>query len=328
MSPLLKHFSRIVVISLRHREDRRNKLLTNLCDNNLATEDDITWFDAIDGSKETIPDWWKSGSGAWGCRFSQLRVIEQAQRDGLTNILIIEDDAVFHPRTAEWLDVTVPLLPNNWGQFYLGGQHQAPTIKTSHPKLVKARNINRTHAYAVNHIAYQRIIDQISSDEIYRQNPGWHVDHHFGHCQETGVWDAYAPTWWMAGQDEGQSNIAGASFERRWWQEGLHYWKLPFVHLAYPAENPASEHLYFPEKSPPDTHAKLALWLRRIAYIAWSKGRLPTYDVDALDPTLIGKLWPGGIRTVKTENELDALADYPANGLFPHPFALTRSTPI
>ncbi len=131
MSAFLKHFSSIIVISLPSRDDRRQKLLANLTRHNLATEKDITWFDAIDGHKQTIPEWWKSGPGAWGCRLSHLHVIKHAQHNHLDNVLIIEDDAVFHPRSAEWLDVTMPLLPSDWAQFYLGGQHQAATIKTS-----------------------------------------------------------------------------------------------------------------------------------------------------------------------------------------------------
>jgi len=323
MSAFLKHFSSIIVISLPSRDDRRQKLLANLTRHNLATEKDITWFDAIDGHKQTIPEWWKSGPGAWGCRLSHLHVIKHAQRNHLENVLIIEDDAVFHPRSAEWLDVTMPLLPSDWAQFYLGGQHQAATIKTSNPKLIKAGNINRTHAYAVNHPAYQTLIDHISNDDTYRKKPGWHIDHHFGHCQETGIWNAYAPAWWMAGQDEGQSNIATAKFELRWWQEGRHYWRLPFVQLNYPAENSTSEYLYHPEVSHPESLSKLAVWLRQVARTAWATGRLPSYDFNTLDPALVAKLWPGGIRTIYDEKELASLADYPANGLFPHPFSLT-----
>ncbi|MFK7911693.1 MAG: glycosyltransferase family 25 protein [Akkermansiaceae bacterium] len=319
MHHLLKHFDRIVVISLPDRSDRREKLLANLTACGLATEDDITWFDAVDGRVENIPSWWETGPGAWGCRFSQLNVIQQAQRDGLESVLIIEDDAVFHPRAGEWLDATMPLLPADWGQFFLGGQHMKSPIATGHPMLVRANGTTRTHAYAVNQRAYQLIIDQVANDEEYKKRPGWHVDHQFGYCQINGYWKAYAPTWWMAGQDEGESNIVRSNFGRRWWQEGKHYWKLPFVsHNLRPEE--VGSYLYLPEMPTPQNEGELALWLRRAARSAWQLGKLPAYDSRVVSCEAVSRLWPSGIREIHSQQELAELADYPANGLFPHPF--------
>jgi len=223
MSALLKHFDRIAVISLPDRADRRERLLANLSKTGLASSDDITWIEAVDGYKEKKPDWWKSGAGAWGCRFSQLIAIESAQRDGLKNVFIIEDDAIFHPRTAEWLESTMALLPEDWDQFFLGGQHMMPVSPTSDPKLVKANYVTRTHAYAVNASIFQTLIDRIGDNEEYKKRPGWHVDHQYGLYQCEGLVKAYAPSWWMAGQDEGLSNIAEQSYGLRWWQVGLHY---------------------------------------------------------------------------------------------------------
>jgi len=325
MSKLLNHFDRVVVISLPPRTDRRERLLANLTECGLAQENDITWFDAVDGSQAEIPDWWKSGPGAWGCRFSQLEVIEQAQRDGLENVLIIEDDAVFHPRAGEWLDSTMPLLPDDWGQFFLGGQHLAPPIKTDEPKIVKGRSITRTHAYAVHRRAYQVITDHVRDDEEYRKHPGMHIDHHMGACQTHGYWTAYAPSWWMAGQDEGRSNIAQTEFERRWWQEGNHYWKLPFIAVS---DSETHEDFLCLNKTPaPETNAEICIWLRHTAQHAWLEGKLPAYRASTLDQELVSKLWPGGIRTSQTESQLAELVDYPSNNLFPHPFTSKPKQP-
>ncbi len=320
MHALKKHFSRIVIISLSDRPDRREKLLANLTECGLAEEGDITWFDAVDGRKETIPDWWTGGPGAWGCRFSQLRVIEQAQRDNLDNVLIIEDDSIFHPRTAEWLDETLPLLPSDWGQFFLGGQHLRRPEKTENSKLERANYVTRTHAYAVNYSAYQIIIDMIKDDEEYRSHPPMHVDHQFGRCQLKGLWKAYSPSWWMAGQEEGESNIAFTEFGRRWWQEGTHYWKLPFVLADEEILDHAQDRIYTKKSPAPTDTGELATWLRRTAHDAWLQGKLPTWKKYEISTQTIERLWPAGVKTCNNTQELTELADYPANGLFSHPF--------
>jgi GR25 family glycosyltransferase involved in LPS biosynthesis len=150
MSTLLNHFERITIISLPERDDRRESLLKNLTTYGLAEPTDLTWLEAVEGRNVDLPSWWKSGPGAWGCRFSQLAAIESAQRDGLNNLLILEDDVVFHPRAGEWLDDIMGILPNGWGQLFLGGQHMLPPKATKHPKLLEGKCITRTHAYAVN----------------------------------------------------------------------------------------------------------------------------------------------------------------------------------
>lgn len=323
MSALLKHFDRIALISLPDRGDRRKRLLANLAEHGLASPADITRIDAVDGRIERLPGWWKSGPGAWGCRFSQLRAIESARRDGLRNVLILEDDAVFHPRTAEWLDATVPLLPPGWGQFFLGGEHLRPVSPTRHPKLVKANYVTRTHAYAVNAPVFDFLITRIRDDGEYKKRPGWHVDHQYGLCQLTGLLDAYAPSWWMAAQEEGFSDIAAESFGRRWWQDGLHYWKLPFIRVPSALAVPDSPWLHQPDKPAPENAGKIPFWLRDIAREAWERGKLPSCAPATLDAGTLAKFWPGGVREARSAREVKHLADYPANGLFPHPFTHT-----
>ncbi len=318
--PLIDHFDRIAVISLPHRADRRERLLANLRQRGLAEEHDLTWAEAVDGRREPLPPWWKQGPGAWGCRASQLAVLEAARRDGLETVLILEDDAHFHHRAAEWLDMLMPLLPDDWDFFFLGGQHMRAPTPTADPRLLRGRGISRTHAYAVHRRAFDSVIQNVGDRSLYEAPPRLqHIDHQFADGHSSGLWRAYAPAWWLAAQEEGQSNIARQAYPRRWWVPGSHYWRLPFVQP--PQAGAGAEWIYQPENAeaeiPPDQLSR-AFWLRRIAVEAWRQGRLPSCP---LNPEEISRLWPGGHRSTPSLAELAHLADYPANRLFPHAFA-------
>jgi len=313
---LSEHFERIAVISLPQREDRRIKLTQNLTDCGLATEADLTWVEAIDGNKHQFPDWWLAGPGAWGCRASQLKTLREASKDKVHNLLILEDDAVFHRRANQWLDQSYPLLPDGWDLFFLGGQHLKPPSATHHSRLVQGKYITRTHAYAVNGLSLAPIIGELEKDEEYQKHRGWHVDHHLGHLQSDGFLKAFAPTWWLAGQEACLSDISSHLDVRRWWQYGLHYWKVPFVQVQSLSEN--QESVYHSEETPPAQTAEKAVWLLNIARNAWNQGRLPSCN---LHPDGINELWPAGVKTLECKSEISHLADYPANGLFSHSFA-------
>ena len=285
----------------------------------LVKAEDITWVEAVDGRKQRLPDWWKAGPGAWGCRASHWRTIAAAQREGVERLLILEDDAVFHPRTAEWLPEVCALLPEDWDLFFLGGQHLKPPVPAGHPRLVKGTCITRTHAWALQRRAFGRLLAEIGNDAAYRARPAMHLDHHLGHGQREGHWSAFAPAWWLAGQDEGESNISRQQDRRRWWQWPGDYWRLPFITNMDTAQYP--DCLCTLDGPPPQARYPLVLWLRDAAREAWQQGRLPACP---LPPETIRPLWPGGVRTPCSAAELAHLADYPANGLFNHPFSCNQ----
>jgi GR25 family glycosyltransferase involved in LPS biosynthesis len=312
------HFDRTVVISLPARADRRARLSANLRETGLAGHRDIVWQDAVDGRRAKLPAWWVQGPGGWGCRASHLETLRSAQLDGVERLLIIEDDACFHPRAAEWLAMLMPLLPPDWDMFFLGGQHMKDPAPTADARILRATCITRTHAYAIPRRAFPSLIAAVSNLKEYRKNPRWHIDHQFAWGHYHGRWKAYAPAWWLAGQDEGGSDIASASYDRRWWPTGKNYYQLPFVRYAA-ADSAAREWLYKavpPPEGIPEDSMERSVWLRSVAIEAYHQGRLPVCDLSARE---ILSLWPGGLRMPASAEELRRLADYPANGLFPHP---------
>ena len=320
MSRLLTYYDRIAVISLPERVDRRDRLMINLRACGLAEPCDITWVDAVDGRKENVPTWFQQGPGAWGCRLSQLKVVEQAKRDGLANVLILEDDAVFHRRAAEQLSLLQQRIPNDWEQFFLGGQHVREPRATSDPMIQVGAGITRTHAYAVHSRIFDSFLSIVSDDSFYQKNPRWHVDHHLAHLHEIGQWKVYCPTWWLAGQDDGASDICNGQLPVRWWQQGRYYWKLPIVLAPLALLQDASAMLHVSQEDPPVRAMDRAIWFRRLAMDAWEQGRLPSLCEDVLSASEIRKFWPSGSLSAHDLYQIEALCDYPANGLFPHPF--------
>lgn len=320
MSKLLQYFGRIAVISLSHQGERRARVLRNLEETGLASSEDVTWMDAVDGRVEKPPEWWDEGEGAWGCRQSHLEVVRAAQRDGIESVLILEDDVVFHQRAGEWLSTIILRVPSDWDLFYLGGQHWEKPEATDDAMILKGKSIHRAHAYVIHRRAFSSFIEIVGGRADREERPLWHIDHVLGEGHKKGVWNAYGPAWWLAGQEDGMSNIAiSHHFLRRWWQPGSDYWKLPFVN--YEGE---SEHLHRAVGPVPESRMQLAIWLRTIAQEAWLQGRLPACGVL---PSLLNSLWPSGVTLVTSPAELAELADYPCNGLFNHPFySLTQTT--
>jgi hypothetical protein len=325
MSTFAKYFDRTAVISLPGRDDRRARLLANLRECGLADSHELVWTDAVDGRKETPPTWWQQGPGAWGCRASHLAVLRAARRDNCRSLLILEDDACFHPRAALWLEMLMPALPGDWDIFFLGGQHMAEPATTADPRLLRGTRITRTHAWAIHARAFDRLIAAIEDIAEYEAHPSWHVDHQIALGMESGRWTAYAPAWWLAGQDEGHSDIATQSYGRRWWPPGRDWWLLPFVQPNAPdlAGSDMLFHLEPPEGGLPESPIGRALFLRHAAWEAWQRGRLPVCDLSSAE---VLDIWPAGLRTVTSLEELSRLADYPANGLFPHSFSSALSS--
>ena len=92
--------------------------------------------------------WWGQGGGAWGCWLSHTRVMQDAWRDGHNRVLVVEDDAVTVFDAEERMEEFFTSIPDDWGQIYLGGQHQRdPELREGY---LKCKSINRTHCYGLH----------------------------------------------------------------------------------------------------------------------------------------------------------------------------------
>ncbi len=139
---LFDAFERIVVINLPQRRDRRRDMLAELASAGIAIDDPrLQFFAAIRpmdaGSFPAI--------GVRGCFMSHLGVIEAALRDGVTRLLILEDDVQFEPAVCRPQPaLAARLQQDDWDFAYpghiesLGGDPQDPQWLSTEARLVCA----------------------------------------------------------------------------------------------------------------------------------------------------------------------------------------------
>ncbi len=119
----------IVYINLSKREERRQHIENQL--DNIGLLDQSIRFNAVDGSKlspakqnemksrfKTLAKKEDRIIGRIGCFLSHKRVLECALEAGVDNILILEDDCVFHQNVQKDKELNIP---NDALMFYLGG---------------------------------------------------------------------------------------------------------------------------------------------------------------------------------------------------------------
>lgn len=203
-------FDRIVCISLRRREDRRERLLKHL--------KEIGWpwamptfFYAVDGRRVPLPEWWTAGPGAWGCMQSHRQVLEQALTDGVKRLLVLEDDVFFVEDFAARAAEFMAEVPDDWEQIMFGGQFHDRGGTHRYERVSECvygvAGAERTHAYAVQG---PFIADLYAK---WTRSSG-HCDHVMGPFQHGRR--VFAPRQWIAGQAEGKSDIGNESSVRRW----------------------------------------------------------------------------------------------------------------
>lgn len=111
-------FDRICVISLASRGDRRRDVTRELARIDLKPGTGIVqFFDAV----QPADAGYFPSIGARGCFMSHLSILEQARRDGINALLVLEDDVTFVRDITKRLPVITSLLKGrNWEIFYGG----------------------------------------------------------------------------------------------------------------------------------------------------------------------------------------------------------------
>jgi GR25 family glycosyltransferase involved in LPS biosynthesis len=170
------YFDQIICINLDKRPDRWEESQLQFFNHNIK----VTRYSAVDGN----PMGWKSHNfqgkkhsfpGAMGCMASHVGVYKLAKKSGWKNVLIIEDDCDFIENLNEIFKKSIATLPNDWDLLYFGGVHETRggkfTPERLNDYLVKAKRIITTTCYAVNHTAYDIILDTVLKDEPYFNCP-------------------------------------------------------------------------------------------------------------------------------------------------------------
>ena len=254
--------------------------------------------------------------------------------DVLENYLVLEDDVVFHDDASAHLARLMAEIPKHWDQLYLGGQHlAAPELVKGSPFVFQCNNVNRTHAFALRRKVFQHFQQHISHAPDYIAKGAWHVDHQLGLAHERRLWSTYAPTWWLAGQDECMSNIQGRMTPRFWWHYEGYSGGLPFFcfqdYLQNGNRGQLLKHFHFGNNlkgssledigldacvgSPDNLHT----WLKMIAKEAMDHWKLPAISHPLISKENVAALWASGVRNGPADDAF-TLINYPGNGLFPH----------
>ena len=240
-----EYFDRVVIINLPKRKDRLSALLSELKAKGLSSSPTVVR--AVHGETVGISSWFHQGAGAWGCLLSHARVIQDFLMDFFYDnpedyndfktrkLLVLEDDAIFSEDAAERFARFVSLVPKDWGQIYLGGQHRKPATKINDEVLL-AGSINRTHAYGVQGRAAQRFHRHIMYSPDYIST-GNHIDHQLETAHQREDWKTYCPHKWIAGQRAGVSDIFMELPHNIWWD---YKWDDTGVSIPY----------YFTDKEP------------------------------------------------------------------------------
>ena len=103
-----------------------------------------------------------------GCWLSHRTIVEHAERQGLGNVLVFEDDALFLEDTLDHLGRSVAeLRAQDWNVFHLGGHTWGKSFPIasgcSHLRSPVA-GLSHTHAVAYNRPVFRKLLDDIPGD--------------------------------------------------------------------------------------------------------------------------------------------------------------------
>jgi len=114
-----------------------------------------------------------------GCALSHRAIIADARQRGLQNILIFEDDAIFHDQIMEFMPAVMDELENtDWDILYLGGHIWGQTFDKllGSNVFLDAGLLTASPAYALNHSIFDRILGELPTD--HEAMAEWLEQHH------------------------------------------------------------------------------------------------------------------------------------------------------
>jgi hypothetical protein len=190
-------FDRVVVINLARRADRLSRF-------SARTEQNWPFampqrFEAMDGLTLTPPPQWKKSAGAWGCLQSHRKVLDTAIADGVSSLLILEDDAYPVDDLAVEAHRFFNNVPQDWNCVMLGAEHLSPPIRVA-PGVVRCIASIRCHGYALRGALMQML------SVFWECNKTDHCDLVLSSLMQH--YRTYSPDPLLFGQDAGQSDIS------------------------------------------------------------------------------------------------------------------------
>ncbi len=170
-------FDGAVYVNLKHRTDRKKRVLKEFESINIKPQR----FEGCYFNEQELKEFGlklKNKINVANFNLSMLKVVSEAKRLKLKNILIFEDDCIFD---KEKLLETIPHLQElknvKWDLFYLGGglnPFDNSVNKVSENLYSVKLGLYQTHAYAINSSFYDAILR-----DVLRRAQGFAMDNWF-----------------------------------------------------------------------------------------------------------------------------------------------------
>lgn len=166
MMNIINFFDRTNIVNLVFREDRRIETKEEFDRFNFPLGNDNVYF--IEASCPDTADGFPT-KGTKGCFLSHLRILENAQNDGLNNILILEDDITFSKNIVEVGKKAVSELNSvDWDIAYFS--HSFDEDNKDLKWIPLDKSLMCTHFYAVNGKCFNELITFLHN--ILKRPPG------------------------------------------------------------------------------------------------------------------------------------------------------------
>ena len=171
-------------INLEHRTDRKTHVETQMNSINVSCER----FNAI-----------KMDNGAIGCSMSHLKLLQEAVKNNLEHILIVEDDITFLDPDLFKTQINrfFELHGNNWDVILLAGNNMPP-YETIDNTCIKVSRCQTTTGYLVNGHYIKKLLENIKMGLTYLiRKPDQHsmyaIDKYWFALQKTDKWYLIIP---------------------------------------------------------------------------------------------------------------------------------------
>lgn len=147
---LTDFFERIYIVNLPERDDRRREMQQELARIDLRIDGDrVRYFRAVRPDNAGL----FPSLGARGCFMSHFAICEEAIRDGLNNVLVMEDDLAFDMRLPDALPMLLQRLRiEPWDIAYFGHFDPATHAVDVDAPIWRSTTaaLATTHFYALN----------------------------------------------------------------------------------------------------------------------------------------------------------------------------------
>ena len=188
---MFEFIEKVVYINLEHRRDRRQQIEKEL--SLYFPQDKIVRFNAIHDNK----------NGNIGCSKSHIAVVEMAIENNWSNLLIVEDDAIWNQINIGY-PVLTNLLKNPYDVICIGSIGYA---KANYRVIIA----QTTTAYLVSNHYYKTLLQNYKEglEKLLKQETYYGpycLDQHWKLLQEKDLWFRVHPT--LMCQSVGYSDIA------------------------------------------------------------------------------------------------------------------------